>query len=246
MRSILITRPVDLAEGLAIGLRAAGITPLSLPLIEIAPAPQPLALAAALAQLAACPWAIFISPSAVRMGLAATRVTTPVWPASVRLAAIGAGTARALHNAINAPVLTPEQGADSESLLACPEMQAVAGQRVMLFRGEGGRATLAETLTARGARVVHAVCYARRALSPDPAALLARWQAGEIEAVSVTSTEIFVQLTRVLGDAGRALLQATPLFAPHERIAAAARAYGVQRVQVTAPGDAGLIAALTT
>jgi uroporphyrinogen-III synthase len=39
-------------------------------------------------------------------------------------------------------------------------------------------------------------------------------------------------------------LQQTPLFAPHERIAAAARTLGVQTVVLTGPGDEGLVAGL--
>jgi uroporphyrinogen-III synthase len=48
----------------------------------------------------------------------------------------------------------------------------------------------------------------------------------------------------MLGEAGRQCLQNTPLFAPHERIAAAARALGVQTVVLTGPGDEGLVAGL--
>lgn len=244
IRSIVLTRPAGLTDGVVTPLRGAGIEPILLPLIEIAPAPNLAELAATLAQLPACQWAIFISPSAVRMGLTAVREVFPLWPEGVRLAAIGEGTARALRGALGATVLTPTEGADSAALLATEEMQAVAGQRVMLFRGVGGRAELASMLTARGALLEHAVCYERRPLSPDMDALLTRWRAGGVGAVSVMSTEIFTQLTRVLGAAGRAVLQATPVFVPHERIAVAVRAYGVRTVWVTEPGDVGLLAAL--
>jgi uroporphyrinogen-III synthase len=48
----------------------------------------------------------------------------------------------------------------------------------------------------------------------------------------------------MLGEKGRQSLEQTPLFAPHERIAAAARALGVQTVVLTSPGDQGLVAGL--
>ena len=241
IRSLLITRPAGLAEGLAAGLRAIGVEPVVLPLIEIAPAPDPLSLATALSGLTDCQWAIFVSPSAVRMGLAAVHEHLEGFPGSVRLAGVGEGSAKPLREALGRAVLTPVEGADSEGLLACPEMQAVAGQRVMLFRGVGGRTLIADTLAARGATVMHAVCYERRRLRPDTAPLLANWT----DALSVTSTEILDQLVRVVGEAGLALLQTTPLFVPHPRIAAAARAYGVRDVRLTSPGDEGLIAALS-
>ncbi len=250
IRSLLITRPAGLAEGLAAGLRAIGVEPVILPLIEIAPAPDLVSLATALSCLTDCQWAIFVSPSAVRMGLAAVHEHLEGFPGSVRLAGVGEGSAKPLREALGRAVLTPVEGADSEGLLACPEMQAVAGQRVMLFRGVGGRTLIADTLAARGATVMHAVCYERRRLRPDISALHLRWRTGGMEgrggvdAVSVTSTEILDQLVRVMGEAGLALLQTTPLFVPHPRIAAAARAYGVRDVRLTGAGDAGLIAAL--
>jgi type VI secretion system protein ImpM len=51
-------------------------------------------------------------------------------------------------------------------------------------------------------------------------------------------------LYELLGEAGRQWFRHTPLFAPHERIAAAARALGVQTVVLTGPGDEGLVAGL--
>lgn len=248
IRSILITRPAGLADGLAVRLQAIGVAPIVLPLIEIAPPPDPGPLAATLPRLPSCQWAIFVSPSAVRMGLAAVREHLGAFPDSVRLAAVGEGSAKPLRDALGRPVLIPLEGADSEGLLACPELQTLAGQSVMLFRGAGGRTLIADTLMARGATVLHAVCYERRRLSPEMPPLLAmptdaRTDA-RIDAISVTSTEILDQLARVLGEAGRAWLQATPLFVPHPRIAAAARAYGIGDVRLTASGDEGLIAAL--
>ena len=254
IRSLLITRPAGLSDGLAVRLQDIGVEPIVLPLIEIAPPPDSAQLEAVLSRLPDCQWAIFVSPSAVRMGLAALSEnpieTLSAFPVSVRLAAVGEGSAKPLRDAVGRSVLIPTEGADSEALLACPEMQAVAGLRVMLFRGVGGRSWLAATLTARGATVLHAVCYERRRLTPDVAALLVRWRTGGMaqscgmDAISVTSTEILDQLVRVLGEAGRELLQATPLFVPHPRIAEAARAYGVRDVRLTGPGDAGLIVAL--
>jgi uroporphyrinogen-III synthase len=49
----------------------------------------------------------------------------------------------------------------------------------------------------------------------------------------------------MLGTLGQRRLKHTPLFAPHERIAANARALGCERVVQTAPGDEALAAALT-
>jgi uroporphyrinogen-III synthase len=103
---------------------------------------------------------------------------------------------------------------------------------------------LADTLSARGAQVHYLECYRRACPQADAAPLLARWQAGGIDAVTVASAETLHNLAALLGEAGAPLLAATPLFAPHEKIAAAARRFGVAQVIATQGGDAGLVAGL--
>jgi uroporphyrinogen-III synthase len=71
--------------------------------------------------------------------------------------------------------------------------------------------------------------------------LLVRWQAGRVDAVTVTSAETLDNLAALLGEVGKTLLLHTPLFAPHEKIAEAARRFGIARVITTPGGDAGLV-----
>jgi uroporphyrinogen-III synthase len=87
-------------------------------------------------------------------------------------------------------------------------------------------------------------CYRRVRPHADAAPLLARWQGGGIDAVTLTSAEALENLAALLGEAGIPLLARTPLFAPHEKIAAAARRFGVAHVIATPGGDAGLVAGL--
>lgn len=78
-------------------------------------------------------------------------------------------------------------------------------------------------------------CYRRTCPHADPAPLLARWQAGGIDAVTVASAETLHNLATLLGEPGAPLLVATPLFVPHEKIADAARRFGIAHVVAT-PG----------
>ncbi|NWG86860.1 MAG: uroporphyrinogen-III synthase [Hydrogenophilaceae bacterium] len=243
-KGILVTRPREQAARLSQRLQAIGARPIVFPTIEIAPPADPTRLHAVVDRLGECDWAIFISPTAVAAAWPVVQSRLAAWPATLQVAAVGPASAQALRQQGIAAVHAPEQGADSEALLALPELQQVQGQHIVIFRGEGGRELLAETLRARGARVEYAECYRRRRPSVDPAAILAAWRRGEIDAVTVTSSEGMQNLFALLGEPGRAALCATPLFAPHERIAAAARALGVKRVVVTAPGDEGLLTTL--
>jgi uroporphyrinogen-III synthase len=237
---VLITRPAGQAAGLQARLRELGAVPVLFPTLAILPPTDPEQLTRRLRELAAYDLVIFVSPTAVQYGLAAI----PTWPAGPRVAAVGQGSAAALRAGGVAQVLAPEQGADSEHLLALPELADLTGRRVLILRGEGGRELLAETLAARGAMVDYAACYRRALPIGDPAPPLDLWRRGGIAAVTVLSSESLDNLFTLLGAGNADLIRATPLFAPHPRIAAHAGQRGVATAIATAPGEAGLIQGL--
>jgi uroporphyrinogen-III synthase len=234
---ILVTRPAGQSEGLMRRLADLGAQPLAFPALAILPPADPAALHAVLARLAEYHLALFISPNAVERGLA----VLPAWPAGLAVAAVGKGTATRLHEAGFAQVLVPAEGADSEHLLALPELADMAGKKVVIFRGEGGRELLAETLTARGAQVDYAQCYRRGPpQDADPAPVLAALTQGRLHAVTAFSSETVDHLAALTGDS----LKALPLFAPHPSIADHARACGFARTIATPPGEGGLVTGL--
>lgn len=237
-RTVLVTRPAPQAAALAQAIQAADGAAYVFPALAIEAVSQA-ALGEPLARLRHADIAIFVSPSAAQFGMAAILAGGGLAP-STEIFAVGPGTARALQaQGING-VITPD-GQDSEALLALPRLIDVAGKRVVIVRGVGGRALLADTLAARGARVDFLECYRRQRPQVDGAPLLACWRAGGIDAVTVTSAETLYNLAALLGEAGVPLLLRTPLFVPHEKIAEAARRFGVARVIATQGGDAGLV-----
>ena len=210
------------------------------PTVEIAPPEDAAALARAVALLEGCDLAIFVSPTAVQEALR----SVPKWPAGVGVAAVGPGTKAALARRGFASVLAPHSGADSEALLAEPRLQQLRGQRVLIFRGAGGRELLAEALAARGAEVCHAVCYRRVKPHADFSPLAARWARSGLDAVTVFSSSALDNLFVLLPPAAHALVAATPVFASHPRIAQHAHRRGVREVIVSGPGDDDMLAEL--
>lgn len=216
-----------------------------LPGLEIEPPSDMTGFFQVVDDLARYDWAVFVSPTAVERAWPAIADRGGL-PAGMRAAAVGRGSARELARRGVTDVLTPAADkADSESLLALPELQAVAGQHVALFRGEGGRHLLAETLSARGARVSHAVCYRRVLPQVEVEPVLAAWREGRIHAVTVFSRDSLDGLVALIGPAGRELLYRTPLFVPHPRIGEHARTLGFPRGIITPPGEEGVLLALT-
>lgn len=237
-RTVLVTRPAPQAAALTQMIQAAGGEAFEFPALDIEAVPLD-TLSVPLAELAGADMAIFISPNAAQFGMAAIRAGGAL-PDAIQVFAVGPGTARALQAQGVSGILTPD-GQDSEALLALPQLADVAGKRVVIVRGVGGRALLADALAARGAQVDFMECYRRVLPQTDAAPLLARWRTGGIAAVTVTSAETLHNLAALLGEAGMLLLSRTPLFAPHAKIAEAARRFGIAHVIVTPGGDAGLV-----
>jgi uroporphyrinogen-III synthase len=240
---VLIVRPAGLGERLAKLLSEEGAQPIIFPTIEVLPAPRPARLSALVARLHNFDWAIFVSPTAARQGMRAVRARRR-WPAEPRVAAVGRGTAAVLEELGFPRVLAPAGRGDSESLAALPELQEIAGQAIVIFRGEGGREQLARLLAERGASVEYAECYRRGPVSADPAPLLERWRGGGVQAICAASGEAVMNLRDLLAAQGMALAAATPVFVPHPRVAAAAQEAGFSHTVIITGGDEATVEGL--
>lgn len=240
---VLLTRPEEESAALAPRIAGLGLQPIVMPTLEIVPVEPDTDSSAVLAGLPAYDFAIFISRNAVRCGLALIE-RQGGWPPGLRAAAVGPATAQTLQAQGIGQVIVPEDGADSEALLRCAPLQAVAGKRVAIFRGMGGRETLAQTLAARGAQVGYVECYKRAAPAPHPAELRDALRHDALAAIVAASSEGLGNLARAFDGGERGRLLALPLFVQHENVAARARALGFGDVTVFEGGDEGLCEAL--
>ncbi len=241
-RTVVVTRPERHAGVLAALLESEGACALRYPVIDIQPCSSA-ALDGVLSRLDSIDLAIFVSRNAVEFGIASVRERRP-WPPGPRAAAVGAGTRRALEALGLTGVVAPGGPADSAALLAEPGLEPIAGRRVVIFRGEGGREELATALRSRGAQVEYAECYRRVVPATDVAPLVREWGRGAVDAVAVSSGEGLANLARLLGAADVGLLAGTPLFVPHARVAEQARALGATSVVVCGAQDEEVLAAL--
>jgi uroporphyrinogen-III synthase len=252
-RNIVVTRPRAQAKELAAGIEAAGGNAILFPLLEIAPLPDNAPLDAAVGRLDEASLAIFISVNAVDFSVAAIRARRS-WPSTLAVAAVGQGTARALRAEGFAEVILPPTQFDSEGLLALPELaaSAVRGRLVLLFKGEGGRDLLAATLAERGGEVLPVPCYKRLPPVADSGMLRELFATDRLDAIVVSSSEAMRHLGKLLLDdvpadgceIGRRLLDQTLIVVPHPRIAEEAARF-CRRIQLTPPGDAGMLAGLS-
>jgi uroporphyrinogen-III synthase len=213
--------------------------PIIWPAIVILPPPDRGPLEQAHAALRDYDIAVFVSANAVEFGAPAPNR----WPAHIVTYAPGPGTAETLAAAGIPDARVPVTSLDSEGLLELPALADVTGKRIVIFRGEGGREFLGNTLRSRGAIVDHVPCYRRVAPQSGADGLVEAMRDGRAHAVTLTSSEGLDNLIAALGPAGCELLSRLPVFAAHPRIAERAREHGLRAVE-TAGGDGGLLAGL--
>jgi len=241
-RTVLVTRPFGQAAALIQQLDALGAEPL--PFAPLLLEPQAAALAALPQQLREADWVIPVSPSALDLAADAIKHAELT---RLKFAGVGASSAGKLAALTGREALHPDgELSDSAALLACPELADMHGQRVLIIRGENGRAELADGLAARGAQVAFAELYQRRDATLDWAAFDKLAAQGKLAAAIVTSGEIAERLFQLAGPARAKSLQSLLYSVPHPRIAERLRALGAQRIVTTPADDAALIAGLQT
>ena len=197
--------------------------------------------------------AIFVSRNAVHYGLSWLDAYWPQLPLGIDYFAVGSATARELEQAdIRVSALGRDDSAmNSEALLADPALQRVAGEKVVIFRGVGGRDLMATTLRERGAQVDYCELYQRQLPAEAESCLLSVLPsgAGLWDILSVHSGESLGNLTQLLRRhpaLGREAF-ACPLLVPGERVAALARKAGFGQLLVAQnAGDNAMLAALNS
>ena len=238
---IVVTRPREQAVNLAQRIAALGGNPILFPLLEIEPVADARLLHEQIGRLPDFDLAIFVSPNAVRLGMAEIQSSGSL-PDSLRIATIGQGSAQALRDAGVKEIIAPQGRSDSEALLAMPQLQNVSGWKIVIFRGDGGRELLGDSLIQRGATVEYATCYLRRKPMQDAATLLTL----KPDAITLSSSEALGYLWDMMDETGRKQASALPLFVPHQRIAEKADHLGWQNIIQTDGGDDGVVSGLVT
>ncbi len=251
---ILVTRPSHQAQQQAELLRAQGAEAVLLPLLNIEPlaAPDPVFSHAkqCVLDLDLYHAVIVVSANAARLGIDLVDEYWPQLPVGVHWMAIGASTAARLHD-YGIDARHSNSGYDSEALLQAPELQQVAGLRILILRGDSGRETLASELQARGAKVDQAMLYRRTRPQLSAVCIESAIYALPLSAILMTSGESLsnlIALAKQVGSTeGLAQLLQCPLVIPSQRIATLAHEAGFKQVILASgPDDQSMIGALLT
>jgi uroporphyrinogen-III synthase len=251
---VLLTRPAGQQGELAAAIATGGGKAVSLPLLEIAPLPFPDSikdkersdqngnsspdcieddeavlqasqnLSRQIMDLDRFQTLIFVSSNAARFGLDWIDQYWPQFPVGINVVAIGPSTAALLRENLQCRIWEPQSGMTSEAVLELSVLQGVAGQRVGIMRGVGGRDVLAQTLKSRGAQVELIELYHRRNVVPPKDKLETLCRDSAVAAVSILSGQTLQNYVDGLGEDSE--LYRLPLLVPSARVANLARDAG--------------------
>lgn len=234
---LLLTRPQQQAEKWAQQLQALGAQLTITPMLEISPLTEETetqAITDTLLQLDQYQKAIFVSQNAIDIGIEWIDRYWPQLPSGLDFFAIGHSSARLLAkklNALDTAVTAPSHAMNSEALIALPQLHAIQDEKILIFRGQGGRTYLGKSLEARGALVDYCELYQR--VLPD--AVYQNNHHNKIEAftksplrkvITALSGETLDNLCRATTATTLQWMQQQTLLVPGKRVAELAHEHG--------------------
>ena len=225
---VFATRPLAQNSSWTESLREAGFDVVECPLLEIVSVEraEQRPIVNIVLDLDQYNKAIFVSQNAVEHAFTYIQQYWPQLPFGLSWFGVGVKTRALLSSYLEegfcfTGLATEQNVMNSEDLLALEELQIVEGEKVLIFRGVGGRDLIRLTLEARGAEVQYCELYKRTA--PDTAAAtLEQARLTDADCIPVFSGESLENLDRILssGSAGHA---EPILVLPGERVEAIAK-----------------------
>jgi len=117
-----------------------------------------------------------------------------------KIFATGPGTSETLANYGVTDVRIPNEGYDAEGIVKLLASQDIAGEKVMIIRGNRGRDVLPDELRRLGADVRQVTVYQSIDLTEPSQEIASLLQCGKIHWVTVTSSAIGRSLVRMFGE----------------------------------------------
>ena len=241
---VLVTRPAAQGEDLSRLIEQKGGKVVRLPLLEIGPSDIP--ADNIINRLSGAEIAIFISNNAVTRASEYYGIGKEALE-GLKIVAIGQSTADCLKRNGLDNVIYPDRGSDSEALLALGVLQEklVHDKKIVIFRGNGGRETLAEVLRQRGAEVTYLEVYKRSKPRYEQEYLDTIINDFNPDVIIITSNESLNNLFEIIKPQHRKFISNKIFLVMSKRIADLGKSFDISRIVITEkPGDQGIIDAL--
>lgn len=228
---ILNTRPKNQAHSLSKNITDAGGLSIECPAIEIKATHNWLGL---LPNLNNVSQALFVSVNAVYHCFTQLKLNNIHWPTHIKVIAIGQGSAKALDE-FNIPVSTIPDEPHSENLLTINTLQQLKNQTILLFKGEGGRTLIEESLINRGANVKALTVYKRVIPKISHQFINSLWQDDLVDIILLTSEQSIHNLFKIFSKEAHCWLKEKPCLVISERLGNSASLFGIKKIIISRP-----------
>lgn len=240
---VMVTRPAQQADSLCGLIESLGHQVLRHPMLRIEAEPETAHIRQRFLDIDHYHAVIAISRNAAEMGLAYCDQFWPQPPLGIHWLAVGPVTAQVMAPHL-ADVRMPLERFDSEGLLAleCLQTEAIAHKKILVWRGVGGRETLAGVLRERGAQVDYAELYKRIV----PLYTAEQWGAALASKplLMVSSGQGLSAIAAQMPTIGQTV---SGIIAPSHRVAQLAQSLGFTSIETSVSAqDSDMIAALNT
>lgn len=219
---VIITRPAEQQSFLQQGLQQLGCQVVSMPTLKIVAEDETGELKQKCLDIDHYSAVIAISANAAHFGVDYLDRYWPQPPVKINWLAVGPATAEVMQQA-GLVTQMPDSQFDSEGLLQleCLQQPNISGQKILIWRGVGGRETLASTLRQRGAQVDYAELYQRLV----PSYTQDEWQiaAQQADLLVVSSGQGLQAVMQQCSDLAK---HCPTVLAPSERVAKIAKEFG--------------------
>ncbi len=241
-KTIVITRPEPENQSSYAFFKSHGANPIALPAMTICPITDPqkrASIQSKIFDIDLYDFVILVSKNAVREACEWLDRCWPMLPEAIHWIGIGQGTTKLLQQ--EGIPATTNLGQTSEDLLRWPLLANLDEKKVLIIKGEGGRSTLSDTLSQRGAKVDHLNLYERIPLYYTDKQLS---QADKANLILITSGEGLENLQASLAKHAKVWCDKT-IITPSARVAELARRHGWSSVvQATGADDNSILQAI--
>ncbi|MDD9175029.1 uroporphyrinogen-III synthase [Aliivibrio sp. S2TY2] len=228
--TILVTRPEQESQALCDALNQLGHPAISHPLLTIHPGKDLSQLPELFSPLSDGDFLIAVSQHAVEHTQDYLQHHQIEWKKGLNYLAVGQKSAQHLRTYISDTVHFPTPS-DSEHLLALPVLNSVAGKKVLILRGNGGRDLIYQALEALGAEVNYCEAYQRKMTPFDGKLNAKKWQSQSINTIIITSGEQLSFFTSQFSGTDLDWVLHCRLLVPSERINQLGQQLGYQHIE---------------
>lgn len=233
-KRIITTRPAHQSSDWIARVTKAGFGSLNVPALAITPLENESAKQKIVRHMQALDnndFLIFVSQNAVAFGFDWIEDHWPQFPLGPKCLAVGVKTQQAVELRLSAlgnndAVISDVGLMNSEALLAHACLKDVVDKKILIFRGQGGRTLLGDTLEQRGALIAYCELYERALPQQSLAVLQAEPLSLQTDILTVFSYESLTNFCELAAATSQRDFLQIPVVVPSDRVALQAQALG--------------------